>query len=81
MPPVKTKYLNVKEAGKFFPIKPRGDTVRNWIRTGVRDRYGINGGKPIILKSIRMGTRILTTEEWVLQFIKKTQKPEPKEPE
>lgn len=72
MPKTKPKLFTVKEAGKLFANHPRADTIRAWMRTGVKNP---KGGDPVILQSQEIGARTYTTAEWVEVFIAACQKP------
>ena len=52
-------YLTLSQAARTIPCRPHTATMWRWTTKGVRG---------IQLRSIRSGSRVLTTEAWVKEF-------------
>lgn len=62
------KYLDPEEAGKRFPKPLNKRQVRHRMRNGIRGVY---------LKYVSDGKRMLTTEQWIQEFIAQVTGPRP----
>jgi hypothetical protein len=60
------QYITLTQATKLCPTRPHTATIWRWCRKGVKTR----SGERIRLEHVRMGGRVLTTEENMLRFFK-----------
>jgi hypothetical protein len=65
-----TDLLTCAQAARFFPNRPSAKCVHRWRTEGVRSR--IPPHNQILLKSVRIGGRLYTTEEFIREFIAAT---------
>ena len=57
-------YIPFSEAAKFAPRRPTYGTIWRWAQRGLTQRNGVR----INLRSVRVGGRLYTTEQWLRQF-------------
>ncbi len=62
------RQLSVKQAAAMFSPPVSHDTAWRWMRQGL-----ILNGKTVRLKATRLGSRWMTTEEAITQFIQECQ--------
>jgi len=61
-------YLSPKEVSAIIPGNPTDDSIRNWMREGVRVK--VDGQTTRLrMKHLPIGGRIVTTIEWVNEFL------------
>ena len=63
-PNARSQYLTLSEAAQRTPGRPSVSALWRWARRGLVGRSGAR----VFLKHIRLGSRLLTTERWLLDF-------------